>query len=76
MEDGLLSPGVGTLQQSIEAIGSGGSGKVGQGEGCLGLGVRIGAFFLQGCDLFFNAFHLNEMWERPEAIIRSKSCIH
>lgn len=74
MEDGLLSPGVGTLQQSAEAIGSGGSGKVGQGERCLGLWVCIGAFFLQGCNLLFNTFHLDEMWER--STIRSKSRIH
>lgn len=74
MEDGFLSPGVGTLQQSTEAIGSGGSGKVGQGERCLGLWVCIGAFFLQGYNLLFNTFHLNEMWERPT--IRRKSRIH
>lgn len=39
VEDGFLSPGVGTLQQSAEAIGSGSSGKVRQGERCLGLRV-------------------------------------
>jgi len=46
VEDGLLPAGVRALQQSAEAVGRGGSGEVGQGQRCLGLWVRVGAFFL------------------------------
>lgn len=39
VEDRFLSPGVGTLQQGAEAVGSGSSGEVRQGE--RGLGLRV-----------------------------------